>query len=289
MKIPILNKRRRIILFCVLSLFFASCISLFSWVKHNDNRIERTQYTLASARLPAAFNGFRIAQVSDLHNDTLGDGHESLLSLLREAQPDMIAVTGDLIDSRTPDTEIALQFIQKALQIAPVYYVTGNHEIALYTLYPQFERELRNAGVAVLNNETVLLEQDGQSIALAGLSDPNTETLTSEERIAFMRENTRQYYTVVLSHRPELFDEYCTAEADAVLTGHAHGGQFRLPFVGGLYAPGQGLLPQYDAGLFTSGSTDMIVSRGLGNSLFPFRVNNRPELAVIELKTDTVG
>ena len=289
MKFLRLSYRVRLILFCVLSCLLVLSISLMAEIRYNDNRIETVYYPMQSSRIPASFSGFRIAQVSDLHNDALGDGNASLLKLLQEAEPDIIAVTGDLIDSRKTDTQIALQFMQKALQIAPVYYVTGNHEIALYATYPPFERELRNAGVTVLNNESVLLEQNGQNIVLLGLSDPNANDLARDERIALMQSCSQEYFTVVLSHRPELFDDYCTARADVVLTGHAHGGQVRLPFIGGLYAPGQGLLPQYDAGLFTQGTTHMIVSRGVGNSLFPFRVNNRPELAVIELQSATLG
>ncbi len=289
MKIFSLSYRVRLILFCVLSCLLVLSISLAARIRYDDNRIETVYYPMQSNRIPASFSGFRIAQVSDLHNDALGDGNASLLKLLQDAEPDVIAVTGDLIDSRKTDTQIALRFMQKALQIAPVYYVTGNHEIALYATYPPFERELRNAGVTVLNNESVLLEQNGQNIVLLGLSDPNANDLARDERIALMQSCSQEYFTVVLSHRPELFDDYCTARADVVLTGHAHGGQVRLPFLGGLYAPGQGLLPQYDAGLFTQGTTHMIVSRGIGNSLFPFRVNNRPELAVIELQSATLG
>ena len=93
-------------------------------------------------------------------------------------------------------------------------------------------------------------------------------------------------FTLLLSHRPELFEVYVTCNADLVLSGHAHGGQFRLPFIGGLAAPNQGLFPKYDAGLFSEGKTKMIVSRGIGNSIFPFRFNNRPEVVLIELQTD---
>ena len=90
-------------------------------------------------------------------------------------------------------------------------------------------------------------------------------------------------YTILLSHRPELFDTYVSGEIDLVLSGHAHGGQFRLPFIGGLYAPGQGFFPKYDAGMYSKETTSMVVSRGLGNSIIPLRFNNRPEIVLIEL------
>ena len=95
--------------------------------------------------------------------------------------------------------------------------------------------------------------------------------------------DTESSYIILLSHRPELFESYVSCNIDLVLSGHAHGGQFRLPFIGGLIAPDQGIFPKYDAGLFTNGSTNMIVSRGLGNSIIPIRFNNRPEVIVIEL------
>ncbi len=282
-------KRKNVILRMAVCAFLLTAVCVSAWTLWADNAVKETFYTVESDRLPSAFGGFRIAQVSDLHNDTLGDNNESLLLRLQKAKPDIIAVTGDLIDCRTPNTEIALAFMQKALQIAPVYYVTGNHEAALYTLYPSFEQQLIQAGVTVLNNEAALLTRDGARITLLGLSDPNAALLDESGRIALMQEYTAQSFTVVLSHRPELFGEYCTANADLVLTGHAHGGQIRIPFVGGLYAPGQGLLPTWDAGVFTEGDTVMYISRGIGNSLFPIRFNNRPELPVITLQTTAIG
>ena len=274
------------LLVCVMLVF---CSGVTLWTLWADNAIKETYYTVESSRLPTAFGGFRIAHVSDLHNDTMQDGNDSLILKLKEAQPDLIAVTGDLIDCRVPDTEIALSFMERALQIAPVYYVTGNHEIALYDIYPAFEKRLQEMGVTVLNNEAVTLTANGQTITLLGLSDPNTETLDSNGRIELMQFCAKAQFTVVLSHRPEIFEEYTAAGVDLVLTGHAHGGQVRLPYVGGLYAPGQGLLPVYDAGVFADGNTLMYVSRGIGNSLFPIRFNNRPELPVITLQTASVG
>ena len=273
----------------LLCICFVAISATALWSMWADNAIQETYFTVESNRLPTAFGGFRIAHVSDLHNDTLGDNNDSLILKLKKAKPDIIAVTGDLIDCRTPDTAVALSFMERALQLAPVYYVTGNHETALYDIYPAFERQLRDMGVTVLNNEAVTLTENGQTITLLGLSDPNSETLDSNGRVALMQSCVQEEFTIVLSHRPEIFDDYAAAQADLVLTGHAHGGQFRLPYIGGLYAPGQGLLPVYDAGLFESGNTVMYISRGVGNSLFPLRFNNRPELPVITLQTAAIG
>ncbi|MBR2414279.1 MAG: metallophosphoesterase [Clostridia bacterium] len=282
-------KRKNIFMRMAVCVFLLAAVCVSAWTLWADNAVKETFYTVESNRLPSAFGGFRIAQVSDLHNDDLNDNFASLLAKVEAAKPAIIAVTGDLIDCRVPDMDKAAYFMEKALQIAPVYYVTGNHEAALYAEYPQFEKRLKEMGVTVLNNEAVILSVNNEEIALLGLADPNTETLDQKSRMELMKSYTKDRFTVVLSHRPELFDEYCKAHADLVLTGHAHGGQIRFPVVGGLYAPGQGLLPEYDAGVFTRNNTVMYVSRGVGNSLFPVRFNNRPELPIITLQTIAVG
>lgn len=276
--------RKNIFMRMVVCVFLLTTVCVSAWTLWADNAVKETFYTVESERLPSAFGGFRIAQVSDLHNDDLTDNFSSLLTKLADTKPDIIAVTGDLIDCRTPDMDKAAYFMEQALQIAPVYYVTGNHEAALYAEYPQFEERLKNMGVTVLNNEAVIITADNAEIVLLGLADPNTATLDKDGRTELIRSYSKDRFTVVLSHRPELFDEYCTTHADLVLTGHAHGGQIRIPFVGGIYAPGQGLLPEYDAGAFTKDNTVMYISRGIGNSLFPVRFNNRPELPVITLQ-----
>lgn len=283
------KKRRRCLIGGLLAL-----AGLIFWIWWGNGAVMVTYLTVNSARLPQAFSGYRIAQVSDLHNTELGKDNQDLLALLAEADPDCIVMTGDMIDSYDTDEEVALRFAQAALEIAPVYYVTGNHEGRI-PAYPSFAAKLEELGVVVLSQEQVLLERDGAQIVLAGIDDPSF--LTGEQiqhaqagvEHALQTLQTEQtgfgdLYTVLLAHRPELFDAYAQSGVDLVMCGHAHGGQFRLPGVGGLYAPGQGVFPDYDAGLYAQDGTQMVVSRGLGNSLFPFRMNNRPELVVVELQ-----
>lgn len=252
--------------------------------------MELNTYTVGSKELPDAFDGYRIAHVSDLHNAEMGDGNEKLLAVLREADPDIIAITGDLIDSRNTNIEVALAFAEKAMKIAPCYYVTGNHE-ARVSECAELKAGLEAAGVVVLENERGEIELSGETITILGVDDPsfNTDYLFGDS--ASVVSNTLAEistdddgFAVLLSHRPELFDTYVACGVDLALSGHAHGGQFRLPFVGGLVAPNQGLFPKYDSGLYTEGNTNMIVSRGIGNSILPFRFNNRPEVILIELK-----
>lgn len=280
----ILTKKKAI---CILS---GILLILIVWAAWGNAALELNTYTISSRGLPDAFDGYRIAQVSDLHNAEFGDGNQRLLDMLREAEPDMIAITGDLIDSRKTNIAVALAFAEEAVRIAPCYYVSGNHE-ARVPEYRELKAGLEAAGVTVLDDARVEIEISGKSITIIGVNDPSflADYLTSDAAVMdrklseFSSEDAS--FTILLSHRPELFDTYAAHDMDLVLTGHAHGGQFRLPLIGGLIAPNQGLFPKYDDGLYSEGNTNMIVSRGLGNSIIPFRFNNRPEVVLIELKS----
>ena len=265
-------------------------IVLTVWMVQGNTKLELTEYNVISSKVPEPFVCFEIAQVSDLHNAEFGEGNSDLLALLSEVEPHVIVLTGDLIDSRQTDIEIALDFASKAVQIAPVYYVSGNHE-ARIPEYAELKMGLTEAGVTVLENQKVQITRDGESITLMGIQDPSFRTdylfgdakSVSSQAITSLQ-NESEGFTVLLSHRPELFDLYVDTGVDLVFSGHAHGGQFRLPVVGGLVAPNQGFFPKYDAGQFIEENTTMIVSRGVGNSIIPFRINNPPEIVVVELK-----
>lgn len=264
-------------------------VALVIWIAWGNTALELNTYTISSSKLPQSFDGYRIAHVSDLHNTEMGKDNEKLLVMLRDADPDMIAITGDLIDSRNTDIEVALQFIREAVKIAPCYYVTGNHE-ARVNEYGELKAGMEAAGVTVLEDAKFEISIDGETIMLIGVNDPSyqtdylfgdAETVMDTKLEELHTED--DVFTILLSHRPELFDIYADHGMDLILSGHAHGGQFRLPFIGGLVAPNQGLFPEYDAGIYTEGNTNMLVSRGVGNSILPFRINNRPEVILIEL------
>lgn len=260
-------KKKRVIWITIALLF---CLYLL-W---ENTTVGTTNYTLHEKGLSAQLDGFRIAHVSDLHNSFLW---EQTVSLLQKAQPDMICITGDLVDSRVTNVDKALKFAEEAVKIAPCYYVTGNHELLIEQ--PQYQRlmdGLQALGVCVLQNTTVDLYVSQQRIAVTGAFWGTNLYMSQYDPDAD--------YRILLSHQPEIFDSYVSAGFDLVLTGHAHGGQFRIPLLGGLVAPGQGIFPKYDSGIFTSGNTDMVVSRGIGNSIIPVRIFNRPELVIIELK-----
>ena len=277
--------RRRLPL--LLSLLCVGAVGI-GWVVWENSSPMVSTYTVSSPAVPAPFSGYRIAHISDLHNAEYGPDNQTLLDLLRDARPDLIVITGDLVDSYHPKPEVSLAFSQQAVQIAPTYYVTGNHE-ARIAAYPQLEAGLRAAGVTVLRNERVEIERDGAQLTLVGLDDPSFSARPAEKGLeeALQRllpdGDAERGYRVVLAHRPEYVELYQRCGADLVFSGHAHGGQFRLPGIGALAAPGQGIFPTYTAGVYALGDTNMVVSRGLGNSSFPFRVNNRPELVVLEL------
>lgn len=267
-------------------------LAMLIWIWWGNTAIEVSEYEISSERVPESFSGFRIAQISDLHNAEFGEENEVLLSMLSNTDPDIIVITGDLVDSRNTDIDIAIDFAEAAAQIAPVYYITGNHE-ARISVYAAMKTGLENAGVIVLDNKKVKLEQDGKSITLIGIDDPSflTDYLFGDaasvtETVLAELQSESDSYTILLAHRPELFRTYVTAGIDLVFSGHAHGGQFRLPFVGGLVAPNQGFFPKYDAGLYSESNTNMFVSRGIGNSIIPIRINNRPEIIVVELVTE---
>lgn len=270
-------------------------IVFVAWVVWDNARIVVTEIEVESERLPESFDGYRIAHVSDLHNDEFGEENEKLLALIKEAEPDMIAITGDLLDSRRTSVEKALNFVNEAVKIAPCYYVTGNHESRIDDEYGQLERTMIEAGVVVLRNDKLALEKDGAVITVAGIDDPrfvlSSDRLAKMESVignvltGLLKDVPEEQFTLLLSHRPELFELYCERGLDLVLSGHVHGGQIRIPGIGGVIGPGQGLLPDYDAGLYCADGTNMVLSRGLGQSIVPFRVNNPPELVLVTLKS----
>ena len=282
-----IKKRKRVIIFSNVILLL---VLLIIWIVWANTALEVNTFTVKSKDLPASFNGYRIAHISDLHNAEIGDENSKLLSAIKSSNPDIIAVTGDLIDSNKTDIEIALRFMAKAVEIAPCYYVTGNHESYMLE-YNTLRNGLINSGVTVLENENISISKSEEAIELLGVNDPEFKTDYSLDNAATINnilsdlKSDKESFTLLLSHRPELFDVYVNNDIDLILSGHAHGGQFRLPFVGGLVAPNQGVFPKYDAGLFSENETNMIVSKGIGNSIIPVRFNNRPELVLIELES----
>lgn len=273
-----------IIIGVVLVLLALVCL----WGVWENTAVQLHRITVADD-IPDAFDGFTFAHISDLHNAQFGQEQERLVRLLREAQADAVVVTGDVIDKRRPGMQNALSFFAQAVRLAPVYYVPGNHE-AVSAEYPALRRVLEEMGVEILEDRAVSLVRGGNAITLAGVSDPVFTTADPERNSMLMAHKLEDVlpkagcYTVLLSHRPELFGVYRAAGINLTFAGHAHGGQFRLPWGQGIIAPNQGLFPKYTQGLYAEEGGKMVVSRGLGNSSVPIRLNNRPEVVAVTLK-----
>lgn len=276
-------------------LIVALCIAAFLiW---QDNDIVITRFDYVDPDLSDGFDGYKIVLISDLHNKRFSENNARLIGDIQRENPDAIMITGDLIDRNRTDVDAALEFARQAVDIAPVFFTTGNHEI-LSGAYEKLRKGLLDCGVTVLDDSAAAIERDGQSITVLGVRDiafySTFDTKRRRKDVEYkpyfretvdllMRDRDGEF-TVLLAHRPHYIDIYAESGADLVLSGHAHGGQIRLPFIGAFLAPEQGFFPKYADGLHTVGQTSMIISRGLGNSTFPFRIFNRPELVSITLK-----
>ncbi|WP_182103852.1 metallophosphoesterase [Niallia taxi] len=270
------------ILFIITLLLF--CAVVFSYFQNNWLSISR--FTITSHEITG--DGLKIIQLSDLHSKEFGENQHRLVTKVQALSPDIIAFTGDIIDKDKYDEKTVLSLLKQLKEIAPTYYVTGNHEY-WSGKYDQLEKIIKSTGVTILHNQREKLQVNGTTFLLAGIADPaisnEASAVTVETELAKTLEGVNdQDFVVLLSHRPELFSIYAEHNIDLVLSGHAHGGQVRLPFVGGLVAPDQGFLPKYTAGKYEQDDTAMIVNRGLGNSIIPQRVFNTPEIVEITIK-----
>ena len=268
------NNKKIIILFS-----FITVILIFFW--YQNNHIVIDVYDYKSSKISDNTEKFSIVQISDLHNACFGKNNKNLVDDIESLEPDIIVITGDIVDSNHTDIVVAIDFVRQMTKRYPVYYVTGNHE---YWLGEGQRRELftgmKDAGAVILNNEKITIDLGTDSITLIGLDDNSLRDATLN---SIMETCDKNELTVVLAHEPQYLDKYCDAGADLVLTGHAHGGQMILPFIGPLIAPDQGFFPTYTAGQFQKESTTMYISRGLGNSVIPVRLFNYPEIVCVEI------
>ena len=281
------NRKKKRLMVIALTLLLA----LVLWTIWGNVTVGVTRYCITSDRLPDTFDGYKIAVVSDLHNAQFGRDNSQITKIIKKEHPDMIAITGDLVDSNKTNIDTAIALVSKLMKIAPCYYVTGNHEAWICSKFSELEEKLLDENVHILHDQVIKLEKGGQTVQIAGLDDPDFTDRDSALQQSMLQTKLNQMnlsgeYCILLSHRPETFEAYVMEHIDLVLSGHAHGGQFRLPFIGGVVAPNQGLFPKYDAGIYTKNNTTMIVSRGIGNSIIPVRFNNRPEIVVVTMKSE---
>lgn len=309
----------------VFLLIIITLILVFAVNAWANSKIWVSEIEVVSARLPENFDDFTIMQVSDIHSIRSEEQSEAIIEKLQTYQPDIIVLSGDLVDADYYASDLArieelgdeafdaegnalipdqmtLDCVEEMLEIATVYFTYGNHEMILLddpTGNP-FLVALIEMGVIVLNNDATTIEIDSEMINIVGIQDPATiykddmfSTLsgTSWDKEPILIDYCvslidPDLYTIAISHRPEYIDIYGEYPLDLVLAGHAHGGQVRLPIIGGLYAPGQGFFPEYTSGSYATTTGEMIVSRGIGNSEIIPRIFNPPELVFITLKCE---
>lgn len=275
------RRRRRLLKLLLLA---ALCAAFFWWSNHS---LQVERFTFSSPRLPGGFDGFTIVQLSDLHGAVFGEDNADLIGQVRAAKPDIIVLTGDLLDRfRETPHSYAVEFCAAMEQIAPTYFITGNHEWALPDIRG-LKKEIASTGTTVLSNEYVTLERGGDTIVLAGIDDPNgfADQKTPQALAAEIRSGCGDPFWLLLAHRNNFFlPEYSLLGADLVISGHAHGGLIRLPFTDGLFSVERSLFPSYTAGFYVENGSTLFVSRGLGNSGRTFRLFNRPQMAVLTLE-----
>ena len=267
-------------------IIFLLVFILFGFLFYDSNtRIVVDDYTLFYDNLPDSFNGYRIAQLTDIHAAEFGGDQSKLLEAVKKARANIIVITGDLIDS-ADDIDIVQPRIKSLPALAPVYYVTGNHEWASGALRELIEM-LESYGVTVLQNNYVNLTVGDESLVLAGVDDPNgpKDMKTPEELVSDIRGREGDPFIVLLEHRNNFLDRFAALGIDLVMSGHAHGGVIRLPFTDGLIGPSLEWFPDFTSGIYTEDDTNMVVSSGIGNRTGIPRFLNNPQVLVAVLRT----
>ena len=278
-----------------------------------NNALTVSRIGLASPKIPRG-ERMRIVLVSDLQSKRFGKAQRRLVKKIASCMPDVVLFAGDMPDRNHTDFEACRELIKGLGTVAPTYYVNGNHESSLddklvNSMYEYMER----CGWTILSDKgcaahimSRIKAGTSYKIAIAGISQETlnesrgwdrtspvhdveliAETGRKAVRSAKAAAGADDAFTALLVHEPQFVSDYTESGADLIVCGHAHGGQIRIPGTGiGLFAPEQGILPKYTSGIYDCGGTKMAVSRGLGNSTFPFRVFNRPEIVVIDVRND---
>lgn len=274
----------------IIIIVMAVIIAIGVFLYLQNNIIDITKYNL---KYDKADEPIRIVQLSDLHSKPF----KKVLKKIDEIKPDIICITGDYINDREKNKKKMLKYAKALVARAKVYYITGNHERRLEN-FGELMDELAEVGFIVLLNRVSVYNDKGFEIDFLGLDEnqANFDDYKARKKGTFEYKDMSPYfkqldelggYKIVLSHYPENFEgvkemNYSQYDFDLQLSGHAHGGQFCLPFIGPVYSPGQGLKPKYAKGSFGN-RPKLIVSRGLGNAEFPFRLFNHPEINVINI------
>lgn len=247
-----------------------------AYITFENEALMLTEYEFKAS---AELDGFKIVHLSDIHGKRFGSHNLRLINLVSSQEPDIIVISGDLIDSRFPNPDAAYELVGELVKLSPVYYVTGNHEERFdIDFYTEIMTRLRELGVRLLDSRSEIISYNGAQVNVCGMFDRYGFDESEAKELA-----SEGKFNILIRHRPQFAREYAEAGFDLALSGHAHGGQMRLPVIGGVFAPDQYFFPRFSEGLHRFGSKGTVISRGLGSSILPMRVNNRPEVVVVKL------
>lgn len=283
------EKRKIAINIAILFLFVLLVIMIVPFIEQGNNKLT---FSYCRINSPKITKPIKIVLLSDLHNKQFGKNNNELYKAVIGQKPDLIAFTGDLEDRRQPYNKYSVSFLARLSENVPVLYVFGNQEMSV-DYKPKIAEDLKNGGVTVLDGRITEIKVKNQSLAVLGLNDylknkNNRQPLYNSKKLLEKFQKTDNF-KLLLTHYPQYFHhyfkdyQYSDYNIDLVLAGHAHGGLIRFPFLKGAAAPGQGLFPRYTSGLYQQDGVKMIVSRGLGNSGIFFRINNPPDIVVINI------
>ena len=283
---------------CILFMVIFVIVCIISFIE--NRRLYIARYHIKDSLIPQSFNGFKIVQLSDMHNTTFGKNNDRLIAKVTELSPDIIVVTGDmLVGIPNTDVNIAADTMNRLCAIAPVYFSMGNHELRIskYTdkygdMWERFLMEL-SPEVHKLFDTSEDIVRDGEKISLHGVTlTPKMYTRFIDVHMPKQHLNKRfgicedNEFHIFLAHNPDYFPDYAAWGAKLTFSGHVHGGIMQIPFLGGVISPKMRLFPKYDKGLFEISNKYMILSGGLGNHTLKFRINNLPEIVLVTLEND---
>ncbi|KPH71354.1 metallophosphoesterase [Oceanobacillus caeni] len=274
-------KRKFRKLFVSIALFFL--LSMIGKIHIDTNTFKLNRISLQSSKLDVGTE-ISLLQITDVHSKVFGENNEELIKQIQDLNVDMIVLTGDLIDRKTSDFQDVFHLIDKLVQINPqTYFVTGNHEWD-NPRKKEFLSGLKTRGVTILSNKNIELEKNGSTFHIIGIDDVSTERENMEE--AFYQVND-QVYNILLSHSPSVIQKYADLPVDLVLSGHTHGGQVRLPLIGAIVAPDEGLFPHLQKGIYNiKDNSFLYIDSGLGTTALPIRFLNQSQISLITIRSN---
>lgn len=256
-------------------------LAIYIVIGFSQTKLIISKYVYCNIKVPKAFDGYKIIIISDLHHKNFGNNQSELIKAVKASNPDLILLTGDIVDKNHTDMESIEDLLKGIEGVAPAYYVTGNHEMDMgaKNQYEELKRLLKNYGVTDLNDSDIFIERENDVIHLYGKSYLSKNI---SEKLEVCDD---EKFSILMYHCSDSFDKISNHGYDIIMSGHTHGGIVRLPIVGGVFGNSRRLFPKYDGGIFVENNCTLISSRGLGDAIIP-RFYNPPELVVVTLKCE---